>query len=78
MSEKTSGAEALQSAQFVTANGKRLVVIDAGDWEALVEWLETLEDQEVVREALHTLKAAGGDRRRAGWLDWKEVAGEIE
>ena len=74
----TNGMDALQSVQFVTANGKRLVVLDAQDWEALIEWLETLEDRQVISEALQTLKAAGGDRERAGWLDWKTVGGEIE
>jgi len=73
-----SGLEALQSVQFVTAKGKRLVVIDAEDWEALVGWLETLEDRQVVLDALKELKAAGGDRQKAGWLEWGTVAGEIE
>ena len=73
-----SGLEALQSVQFVTAKGKRLVVIDAEDWEALVGWLETLEDRQIVRDALKELKAAGGDRKQAGWLEWGTVAGEIE
>jgi hypothetical protein len=72
------GLQALQSAQFVTAKRKRLVVIDAEDWEALVGWLETLEDRQIVREAFQELKAAGGDRKQAGWLEWRTVAGEIE
>jgi hypothetical protein len=72
-----SGLDALQSAQFVSAKGKRLVVIDAEDWEALVDWLETLEDRQIVRDAFQALKAAGGDRNRAGWLEWKTVAGEL-
>jgi PHD/YefM family antitoxin component YafN of YafNO toxin-antitoxin module len=73
-----SGLEALQSVQFVTAKGKRFAVIGAEDWEALVEWVETLEDLQILRQASADLKAAGGDRKRAGWLDWKAVAGEIE
>lgn len=39
-----AGLDALQSVQFVTVKGKRLAVLDAENWEALVEWLETLED----------------------------------
>jgi hypothetical protein len=39
-----TGMEILQSAQFVTAKGKRFVLIDAEYSEALVEWLETVED----------------------------------
>lgn len=73
-----SGLEALQSVQFITAKGKRLAVVDADDWEAMVEWLEGLEDRQVVREAIRDLKAAGGDRARAGWAEWRSVAGEIE
>jgi hypothetical protein len=73
-----SGLEALQSVQFVTAKGKRLAVLSIEDWEALIEWLETLQDVRVARQAFAELKAAGGDRQRAGWLEWKTVAGEIE
>lgn len=73
-----SGPEALQSVQFVTVKGKRFAVIGAEDWEALIEWIETLEDRQVVRQALAELSAAGGDRKRAGWPEWKTVAGEIE
>jgi hypothetical protein len=73
-----SGLEALQSVQFVTAKGKRLVVIDAEDWETLVGWLETLEDQKIVHDALKELTAAGGDREKAGWLEWEKVVGETE
>ena len=72
-----SGLEALQSVQFITAKGKRFAVISEEDWEALIEWLETLEDIQIVRQAFAELKAAGGDRKRAGWMEWKAVAGEI-
>ena len=73
-----SGLEALQSVQFVTAKGKRLAVLSIDDWEALIEWLETLADVRVARQAFAELKAAGGDRQRAGWLEWNAAAGEIE
>jgi hypothetical protein len=73
-----SGSDALQSVQFITAKGKRFAVVSAEDWESLVEWIEGLEDLQIVRQALADLQAAGGDRKRAGWLEWKEVAGEIE
>jgi hypothetical protein len=72
-----SGLEALQSAQFATAKGRRIVVIDAEDWEALIEWLETVEDRQIARDAFEELKAAGGDRTRAGWLEWGAVKGEV-
>lgn len=73
-----SGLEALQSVQFVTVKGKRLAILSADDWESLIEWLETLEDIQIARQAFAELKAAGGDRKRAGWMEWKTVAGEIE
>ncbi len=73
-----TGLDVLQSVQFVTAKGKRLAILGAEDWEALVEWLETLEDLQIARQAFVELKAAGGDRKRAGWREWKSVAGEVE
>ena len=73
-----SGLEALQSVQFATIKGKRFAVVSADDWEALIEWLETLEDAQVARQALAELRAAGGDRTKAGWLEWAKVADEIE
>ncbi|NTU81749.1 MAG: hypothetical protein HGA45_20620, partial [Chloroflexales bacterium] len=57
-----TGSEALQSVQFVTVKGKRLAILSADDWEALIEWLETLEDVAIAKEAFAQLKAAGGDR----------------
>ncbi len=71
------GLDILQSVQFVTVKGKRLAVLSAEDWEALIEWLETLEDIQVARDAFAELAAAGGDRQRAGWREWKSVAEEI-
>ena len=70
--------EALQSVQFITVKGKRLAVLSAEDWEALIEWLETLEDVQTAREALARLDAAGGDRAQAGWLKWEDVESELE
>jgi hypothetical protein len=70
--------DALQSVQFITAKGKRFAVVSAEDWEALIEWLETLEDTQIARQAFADLKAAGGDRERAGWLEWDAVADEID
>jgi len=62
-----SGLEALQSVQFVTKKGKRFAVLGADDWEALIEWLETLEDAQIARQAFAELKAAKGNRAdRAG------------
>jgi PHD/YefM family antitoxin component YafN of YafNO toxin-antitoxin module len=66
-----SGLDALQSVQFVTVKGKRFAILSADDWEALIDWLETLEDVQVARQAFAELKAADDDRNRAGWLKWR-------
>jgi hypothetical protein len=73
-----SGSDVLQSVQFVTVKEKRFAVIDAEDWEAFVDWLEEVEDRQIVRSALDELRAAGGDRKRALWPQWRTVAGELE
>ena len=72
-----TGIEALQSVQFVTVKGKRLAILSAEDWEALIEWLETLEDVQVARAAFADLKGAGGDREKAGWVEWEEAEKEL-
>jgi hypothetical protein len=72
-----TGLEALQSVQYVTVKDERLAVLSVDDWEALIEWLETLEDVQIAEQALAELKASGGDRERAGWLQWDEVKEEL-
>lgn len=72
-----SALDALQSVQYVSLKGKRFAVVSAEDWEALIEWLEGPEDSRVVQEAIAALKAAGGDRGRAGWQQWNEVAHDV-
>ena len=69
-----TGLELLQSVQYVTVKGKRLAVISASDWEALIEWLETLEDIHIAKQAFAELKAFGGHRKQAGWLRWDRVS----
>ncbi len=73
-----TGLEALESAQYVTVNGRRLVVLDVENWEAMLEWLETIEDVRIAQQAYARLRAAGGDRQRAGWLKWEDVKDELE
>jgi PHD/YefM family antitoxin component YafN of YafNO toxin-antitoxin module len=72
-----TGLDMVQSVQFVTVKGKRLAVLSANDWEALMEWLETLEDLQIAQAAYAELKAANGDRKRAGWLKWDDVEQEL-
>lgn len=73
-----TGLEVLQSAQFVTVKGQRLVVLSAEDWDALIEWLEDLEDARIAKQSLRELKAANGDRKKAGWLEWSEVEEQLK
>ena len=69
--------EALESVQYVTVKGKRLAIVSADEWEAMIEWLETLEDVEPTKEAFAQLKAAGGDREQAGWRKWDDVKEDL-
>ena len=73
-----TGLETLQSVQYVTAKGKRLAVLNIEDWEALIEWLETLEDVQIAEQTYKELEAFGGDRERAGWLKWDDVKETLE
>ncbi len=43
----------------------------------MIEWLEDLEAIQIAKRALAELKAAGGDRRKAGWLLWDDVKDEL-
>ena len=73
-----TGLEALHSVQYVTLRGKRFAVLSAEDWEAMLEWLETVEDAHVVKDALAELKSAGGDAEKAGWIRWDKVRRELK
>ncbi len=72
-----TGSDVLQSVQFVTVKGKRFAVLDADDWEALVEWIETVEDTQAAHDAYEALKKAGGDRDKAGWVKWDDVEKDL-
>jgi len=73
-----NGLEALESVRYVTVKGKRLAVIGSPEWEALIEWLESLEDVQIAKEAFEELKSFDGNRKRAGWLRWKDIREELE
>jgi len=73
-----NGLEALQSVRYVNVNGERLAVINANDWEALIEWLETVEDLQIAKEAFSELKSFNGDRGKASWLKWNDVKEDLE
>jgi hypothetical protein len=69
--------EALESVQYVTVKGKRLAIVSADEWEAMIEWLETLEDVELAKESFAQLESAGGDRKQAGWLKWDDIKEDL-
>ena len=69
--------ELVRSVQFISAKGKRFAIIDAEEWEMLIDWLENLEDAQILQEAASVLSLAEGDRTGAGWLEWASVVGEI-
>ena len=73
-----TGLEVLQSVEFLNIKGKQVAVLDVETWQALIEWLETLEDLQIAKQALNELKAARGNRARAGWLKWDDVESDRE
>jgi hypothetical protein len=72
-------ALATNRVQFIVGSGGQPtgVLLDMATWEHIVEALEDAEDVAVVREALAGLKAAGGDRAKAGFRPWAEVRAEL-
>jgi len=66
-------ANVLPAVQFLeTTGGRRLAVMDADDWTGLIEWLEDIEDRQVIRSALDRLNAgpeASGARPLESVLD---------
>jgi len=73
-----SGLEVLNSVKFINLKGNLVAVLSVEDWQALIEWLETIEDLQIARKAFAQLKATGGNRERAGWLKWDDVEQELE
>ena len=63
----------MQSVEFLKIKGKQVAILDVENWQPLIEWLETLEDLQITKQALNKLKAARGNRDRAGWLDWEAL-----
>ncbi len=73
-----TGLEVLQSVKLLKIKGKQVAVLDVETWQALIEWLETLEDLQIAKQALNELKAGGGNRDRAGWLKWDDVESHLD
>jgi hypothetical protein len=68
-------ADALQSVQFVVGkDGQQTgVLLDIADWEALLDWLEDVEDRVLVQSMLPRLRLGP---KKAGALRWEEAEAE--
>jgi len=67
--------EALASVEFIVGrDGKpRAAVLDMAAWEALIDWLENIEDWSIVQAALPRLRMGP---EKAGLLRWEDVEAE--
>ncbi len=65
----TPVAAVLQKAQFVMdADGHATAaMLDIQTWEALLDWLEDIEDVQLARERLEHWK------NKRGWTRWEDV-----
>ncbi len=65
----------LKNVQFVVGQDGRpsAVQMDIASWEALLDWLEDIEDRELVRAMLPKLRAGP---KASGALRWEDVAVE--
>ncbi len=68
-------AEALASVEFIVGrDGKpRAAVLDMAAWEALINWLEDVEDWSIVQAALPRMRMGP---EKAGLLRWEDVEAE--
>ena len=73
-----TGLEVLQSVEFINLKGKQVAVLTLEDLQALIEWLETLEDVQIARKAFDEMKEAGRIRKHTGWWKWDDVEQELE
>lgn len=68
-------SDVLTNVQFVEApSGHRLAVIDADDWSGLIEWLEGLEDRQIIRANLARLRAGP---EASGAVPLESIFGEL-
>jgi len=67
--------QALESVQFVIGRDGHQsgVFMDSAGWEALLDWLEDLEDRALVERILPRLRLGPAE---SGALRWGEVASE--
>jgi len=55
-----------------------VAVLDVENGQAFIDELESVEDLQIAKQALNELKAAGGNRDRAGWLKWDDVESHLD
>jgi len=70
-----SAMEMLKSVQFVVGQDGRpsAVQMSIETWEAVLDWLEEVEDRSAIKEALPKLRSGP---RQAGALRWDNVKSE--
>jgi len=79
MSDRTASPDALlqalESVQFVIGRDGHQsgVFMDSAGWEALLTWLEDLEDRALVERVLPMLRLGP---TKSGAMRWEEVASE--
>lgn len=74
----SSVLETLQTAKFlVDASGQRVAVqLTIADWNALLSWIETQEDEELIKVALPQLRALREPDQPKSWVSWDAVKDE--
>jgi hypothetical protein len=65
----------LDTVRFLVGSDGRptAVQVDMDLWQQIVDALEDAEDIGLARAALDELTAAGGDPKKAGWVDLEDV-----
>ncbi len=72
---KLTLAQVLPSVQFITTStGMRLAILNADDWEGLIEWLEDIEDKNIIQNALERLRVGP---EQSGAIPLEAVVNEL-
>ena len=68
----------LQTAKFlVDASGQRVAVqLTIADWNVLLSWIETREDEELVKAVLPQLRELREPSQPTSWVSWDAVKDE--
>lgn len=68
-------SEILTSVQFVTvAQDRQMAVVDADEWNQLMEWLEDIEDERIIQDAAERLRAGP---KASGAIPLEEALNEL-